>query len=65
MKKNFHDKTMAELKVELVESCKALFSARMRAAARQFENTSEFRKMRRDVARIKTIMAQKERVPHG
>jgi large subunit ribosomal protein L29 len=39
---------------------KAQFGLRMQVATQQMTKTSEMRKIRRDIARIKTVMQQKE-----
>jgi len=39
---------------------KAQFGMRMQVATQQMTNTSELRKVRRDIARIKTVLAQKD-----
>lgn len=52
-------KNEGELAKELLALRKALFSLRMQLATQQTNNTSQLRKIRKDVARIKTI--QRER----
>jgi large subunit ribosomal protein L29 len=42
-----------------------LFRLRFRAATQQLENPSLIRKLRRDVARIKTILRQRELASSG
>ncbi len=49
-------KTADELKQLLLEQRKALFNLRFQRAGSQLENTSEIRKSRRAVARIKTFL---------
>ena len=51
--------TPDEMADKLGELKKAQFNLRFRRATGQIENTSEVRKVRRDIARIKTIAAQK------
>lgn len=53
-------KNDADLGKELLDLRKAQFSLRMQLATQQLSNTSQLRKLRKDIARIKTI--QKERV---
>ncbi len=48
-----------EIRSELLALRKAQFSARMQLATQQINNTSQLKKLRRDIARIKTI--QRER----
>lgn len=49
----------AELEKELLDLRKAQFSLRMQIATQQLSNTSQIGKLRKDIARIKTI--QRER----
>jgi large subunit ribosomal protein L29 len=44
---------------ELGELLKAHFSLRMQIATQQLNNTSQLRKTRRDIARVRTIMNEK------
>ena len=53
-------KSAAELQTELLSLTKAQFGLRMQVATQQMTNTSEMRNIRRDIARIKTVMTQKE-----
>jgi large subunit ribosomal protein L29 len=48
-----------ELKKELDELLKAQFGLRMQHATQQLANTSQIRKVRRDIARVRTVMKQK------
>jgi large subunit ribosomal protein L29 len=52
-------KSADELQTELASLLKAQFSLRMQKATQQLSNTSQLRKVRRDIARVRTIMAQK------
>lgn len=49
-------KSATELKDELVELRKEEFGLRMKRGTGQLADTSRFKKIRRDVARIKTIL---------
>jgi len=49
-------KSATELKEELVELRKEEFGLRMKRGTGQLADTSRFKKIRRDVARIKTIL---------
>ena len=51
-------KTADELGVELIENLKEQFGLRMQQAAGQLEKPSEMKRVRRNIARIKTIQAQ-------
>ncbi len=57
--KDFRTKSAAELNEELLSLRKAQFSLRMQVATQQLTNVSEIRKVRRDIARVKTVMNQK------
>lgn len=54
------NKSKDDLGKELLDLRKAQFSLRMRLATQQLSNTSQLGKLRKDIARIKTI--QHERV---
>ncbi|MDZ4201833.1 MAG: 50S ribosomal protein L29 [Gallionella sp.] len=47
------------LQEELLSLTKAQFGLRMQVATQQLSNTSELRKVRRDIARVKTVLTQK------
>jgi large subunit ribosomal protein L29 len=55
-------KSVEELAVALEELKKEQFNLRFRRASGQLENTARVREVRRDIARIKTIVAQKQTV---
>ena len=48
------------LQKELNELLKAQFGLRMQIATQQLGNTSQLKKVRRDIARVKTVMNSKE-----
>ena len=52
-----------ELKQELVELLKAQFNLRMQKATQQLTNFSQMRKVRRDIARLRTVLTEKARQP--
>ena len=52
-------KTVDELKDELVKLKKEQFNLRFQRATQQLENTSQVRKVRRDIARVQTVIAEK------
>ena len=54
-------KTLDELNDELGSLKKEQFNLRFQKATGQLENTARVRKVRRDIARIKTIMAERSR----
>jgi large subunit ribosomal protein L29 len=53
------EKDVNELKTELESLLKAQFGLRMQKATQQLSNTSEIRKVRRDIARVRTVLNQK------
>ncbi len=53
-------KTADELKQELVDLKKEQFNLRFQRATQQLENTARVRQVRRDIARIKTILREKK-----
>jgi len=52
-------KTPDELRDALVALKKEAFNLRFQAATNQLENTARIRAVRRDVARVKTVLTQK------
>ncbi len=52
-------KTDDELKKELNELMKAQFGLRMQLATQQLSNTSQKRKLRKDIARVRTVLREK------
>jgi large subunit ribosomal protein L29 len=52
-------KSPADLNKELGELLKAQFSLRMQLATQQLGNNSQLGKVRRDIARVKTILREK------
>ncbi|MBS3848120.1 50S ribosomal protein L29 [Devosia sp. J2-20] len=52
-------KTADELKDQLVDLKKEQFNLRFQRATQQLEKPTEVKKVRRDIARIKTILAEK------
>ena len=52
-------KDLAQLNQELNDLLKAQFSLRMQVATQQLTNNSQLKKTRRDIARVRTIIAQK------
>ena len=53
------NKSEADLEKELNELLKAQFSMRMQLATQQLTNTSELGKVRKDIARVRTVMTEK------
>ncbi|MBA2350547.1 MAG: 50S ribosomal protein L29 [Burkholderiales bacterium] len=56
---DLRSKSDAELQNELTALLKAQFSLRMQIATQQLTKNSELRKVRRDIARTRTVMHQK------
>ena len=54
-------KQEADLRQELEELLKAQFSLRMQHATQQLSNNSQLRKVRRDIARVRTVIREKVR----
>ncbi len=57
--KELNDKTPDQLKDQLAELKKEAFNLRFQQATQQLENTARMRTVRRDVARVKTVLNQK------
>ena len=53
-------KDVPALKKELNDQLKAQFGLRMQVATQQLQNTSQIKKVRRDIARVKTVINQKD-----
>jgi len=52
-------KNAAELQTELESLLKAQFGLRMQRATQQLSNTSQLGKVRRDIARVRTLLTEK------
>ena len=57
--KEMRAKDIAALTKELQELQKAHFSLRMQKATQQLQNTSQMRTVRRDIARVRTVLTEK------
>jgi large subunit ribosomal protein L29 len=53
------NKSVADLQQELLSLSKEQFGLRMQLATQQLSNTSQLNKVRRDIARVKTVLTQK------
>ena len=53
------DKSVEELNTELLNLLREQFNLRMQASTGQLEKTDQIRKVRRSIARVKTILTQK------
>lgn len=52
-------KTVEELNNELIELRRAQFSMRMQLATQQLNKVDQIGKVRRDIARVRTVLAEK------
>lgn len=52
-------KTVEELGSELIELRRAQFSLRMQLATQQLNKVDQLGKVRRDIARVRTVLAEK------
>ena len=59
---DLRDQTAEQLRDQLVALKKEAFNLRFQQATGQLENTARIRKVRRDVARVNTILNQKAAV---
>lgn len=53
------EKPLLELNKELVSLLKVHFSLRMQLATQQLSNTKQLKIIKRDIARVKTVITQK------
>ncbi len=58
---DLRDLSLDQLQDQLIKLKKEQFNLRFQQASGQLENTARFRQVRRDIARIKTIAAEKRR----
>ena len=56
--KGLSEKSVAELNVELVAAKKELFNLRFQNATNQLENTSRIKEVRKNIARIQTLITE-------
>jgi large subunit ribosomal protein L29 len=54
------EKETEAIKMEIQQNQKKLFDLRNQSVTEKVEDTSQFRKIKRDVARMKTIVFQRE-----
>ena len=57
--KDLKTKSMDELNTELVAAKRELFNLRFQNATNQLENTSRIKEVRRNIARIQTVITEK------
>ena len=58
--KELRSKSVEELQAELMENLKEQFGLRMQQAAGQLEKPSEMKRVRRTIARIKTLIRENQ-----
>ncbi|TMH60603.1 MAG: 50S ribosomal protein L29 [Betaproteobacteria bacterium] len=58
-KRDLREKSPAELETELTALLKEQFGLRMQKATQQLTNSSNIMRVRRDIARVKTLLNQK------
>ena len=56
--KELNNKSVDELNNELVAAKKELFNLRFQNATNQLENTSRIKEVRKNIARIQTVMSE-------
>ena len=54
--------TVADLNAQLVDAKKELFNLRFQNATNQLDNTSRIKEVRKNIARIQTVITEKEQV---
>lgn len=59
---SLRSKSLEDLNEELVAAKKELFNLRFQNATNQLENTSRIREVRRNIARIQTVITEMKRV---
>jgi large subunit ribosomal protein L29 len=59
-KENYQEQTDEDLKKKLNELVEGLFKLRFRKVTDVVENPAQFKKDRRNIARIKTVLRQRE-----
>ena len=55
------NKSLDQLKLELISAKKELFELRLKNSTNQLENTSKIRQVRKNIARIETIITIKKK----
>ena len=57
--KEFKSQSVADLQAQLVEAKKELFNLRFQNATNQLDNTARIKEVRKNIARIQTVINQK------
>ena len=63
--KELREKTSSELNQELLELLRAQFNLRMQKANGQLNRHTQLKSVRRDIARVKTVLTEKRRMNLG
>jgi len=61
--RDLHDRTDEELSTELVNKKRELFNLRFRNATNQLDNTASITQVRKDIARIHTLITKRNSEP--
>ena len=59
--KELRQKTTAELAEELLQLRREQFNLRMQQATGQLARSDQYRRVRKDIARVKTVMSEQEK----
>jgi large subunit ribosomal protein L29 len=62
---NLRTKSMDELKTTLLDLKKEQFNLRFQQASGQLEHTARFGQVRREIARIKTVLGERANAPQS
>ena len=57
--KELKSQSVADLKAQLVDAKKELFNLRFQNATNQLDNTSRIKEVRKNIARIQTVITEK------
>ncbi|MEW9809333.1 MAG: 50S ribosomal protein L29 [Candidatus Symbiodolus clandestinus] len=60
--KVMHEQSAEALQAQLLELLREQFALRMQKASGQLKQTHQFKELRRNIARIKTVLTQKKGV---
>ena len=60
-REDLQSKTAKELQQQLVDAKKELFNLRFQNATNQLDNTARIKNVRRNIARIQTVISQKSK----
>ena len=60
--KELKSHSVADLKAQLVDAKKELFNLRFQNATNQLDNTARIKEVRKNIARIQTVITEKEKV---